>query len=116
MWFDTSAIAGKTIKSAAIRLYRRAGVGSGNPVKVLVGSHNASGPSGATNIVGSFDSYVVGMVDQKEELKASISVEAVQHIANGSAKGLYIHSDSSGYAQFDGFDGEHPPKLLVTYA
>ena len=116
LWFDTSAIVGKTIKSAAIRLYRRAGVGSGNPVKVLVGSHNASGPSGAVNIVSSFDSYVVGMVDQKEELKASISTEAVQQIANGSAKGLYIHSDSNGYAQFDGFDGEHPPKLLVTYS
>lgn len=115
MWFDTSAIAGKTIKSAAIRLYRRAGVGSGNPVKVLVGSHNASGPSGATNLVNGFNDYIVGMVDQKEELKASISAEAVQQIANGSAKGLYIHSDSNGYAQFDGFDGEHPPKLLVTY-
>lgn len=115
MWFDLSAISGKTIKAAAIRLYRRAGVGSGNPVKVLVGAHNASGPSGPMNLISGFNDLIVGMVDQKEVLKASIATEAAQHLANGTATGLYIHSDSTGYAQFDGYDGAYAPQLYVTY-
>lgn len=115
MWFDLSAIAGKTIQSAAIRLYRRAGVGSGNSVKVLVGTHKASGPSGALNLINGYDDYVVGMVGQKELLKAAVSTEAVQQLASGSAKGLYIHSDSNGYAQFDGIGDANPPQLYVTY-
>jgi hypothetical protein len=60
-------------------------------------------------------SDIIGTVDQKEELKASIPVQAVQELANGTAAGLYIYGSADDYAQFDGFDGAHPPKLLVTY-
>lgn len=115
MWFDLSAIAGKTIKSASIRLYRRAGVGRGVPVEVYVGTHNASGPSGGTNLVNAYGSHLVGMVDQKETLSAAVATAAVQELANGSAKGLYTHSNAGGYAQFDGYDGGKPPQLTVTY-
>lgn len=115
MWFDLSSISGKTIKSASIRLYRRAGVGRGVPVEVYVGTHNATGPSGGLSMVNSYSDHLVGKVDQKETLSASVATAAVQALASGSAKGLFVHSGSSGYAQFDGYDGTIPPQLTVTY-
>lgn len=115
MWFDLSSISGKTIKSASIRLYRRAGVGRGVPVEVYVGTHNATGPSGGLSMVNAYADHLVGTVDQKETLSASVATAAVQALASGSAMGLFIHSGSSGYAQFDGFDGSVPPQLTVTY-
>lgn len=115
MWFDLSSISGKTIKSASIRLYRRAGVGRGVPVEVYVGTHNATGPSGGLSMVNAYSDYLVGKADQKETLSASVATAAVQALASGTAKGLFIHSGSSGYAQFDGYDGSVPPQLTVTY-
>ena len=116
MWFDLSAISGKTVKAASIRLYRRAGVGRGVPVDVYIGTHNATGPSGGLNMVNAYSDHLVGKVDQKETLSASVATAAVQALASGVAKGLFVHSGSSGYAQFDGFDGSIPPQLTVTYA
>jgi hypothetical protein len=117
IWFDKSVFAGKTIKAAAIRLYRKAGVGKGSPVVVKVGSCMNTMPAAGYNVVIKTEyAGVVGTVDQKEELKASIPVQVVQDLADDTASGLYIYGSADDYAQFDGFDGEHPPKLLVTYA
>lgn len=116
IWFDKSSFAGKTIKAAAIRLYRKAGVGKGSPVVVKIGSCKNTVPAAGYNVVAkTVYSDIIGTVDQKEELKASIPVQAVQELSDGTAAGLYIYGSADDYAQFDGFDGEHPPKLLVTY-
>jgi hypothetical protein len=116
IWFDKSSFAGKTIKAAAIRLYRKAGVGKGSPVVVKIGSCQNTMPAAGYDVVArTVYSDIIGTVDQKEELKASIPVQAVQELANGTAAGLYIYGSADDYAQFDGFDGAHPPKLLVTY-
>lgn len=117
IWFNRSAFAGKTIKAAAIRLYRKAGVGKGSPVVVKIGSCQNTMPAAGYNVVArTVYPDIIGTVDQKEELKASIPVQAVQELADGTAAGLYIYGSADDYAQFDGFDGEHPPKLLVTYS
>lgn len=117
IWFDKSAFAGKTIKAAAIRLYRKAGVGKGSSVVVRIGSCMNAMPAAGYNVVIKTEyAEIVGTVGQKEELKAYIPVQAVQELADGTAAGLYIYGSADDYAQFDGFDGEHPPKLLVTYS
>lgn len=115
IWFDTSAISGKTIKAAKIRLYRQAGLGSGNPVTVRVGTHNCAAPHSSLSIVTEY-ADIIGSVDQKETLEAAIPAAAVQQIANGTAKGLYLYGPAASYARFDGFDGAIPPVLTVTYA
>ncbi|MBE5799346.1 MAG: hypothetical protein E7321_05275 [Clostridiales bacterium] len=116
MWFDVSAISGKTIKAATLTLYRNAGVGSGNNVTVRIGTMSNTGPSGGVATVTAND-VVVGTVGQKEWLSVSTAeiVAAVQQMASGAAKGLYIWGPAAAYANFAGYGSANAPGLTVTY-
>lgn len=116
MWFDASAISGKTILAATLKLYRNAGVGSGNNVTVRIGSMTNTGPSGGVAAVTAND-VVVGTVGQKEWLSVSTAeiVEAVRELASGAANGLYIWGPAASYAQFAGYGSANAPTLTVTY-
>lgn len=124
IWFDTGTISGKTIKAAALRLYRNGGVGAGSTVTVCIGALTNTAPSGS---IGSVATYgAIGTVDQNGLLKVAIPTAAVQALANGTAKGLYIYSTDTGhwgtrtysrnYAQFAGYGSANAPQLAVTYA
>lgn len=116
MWFDVSAISGKTIKAATLTLYRNAGVGSGNNVTVRIGTMSNTGPSGGVATVTAND-VVVGTVGQREILSVSTAeiVAAVQQMASGAAKGLYIWGPAASYAHFAGYGSANAPGLTVTY-
>lgn len=116
MWFDASAISGKTILAATLKLYRNAGVGSGNNVTVRIGTMTNTGPSGGVATVTAND-VVVGTVGQKEWLSVSTAeiVEAVRELASGAANGLYIWGPAASYAQFAGYGSANAPTLEVTY-
>lgn len=117
IWFDRSAFVGKTIKSASIRLYRRAGVGKGSPVVVKIGSCMNTMPASGYNVVTKTEyADIIGTVDQKEWLEASIPVQAIQEIADQTAAGLYLWGSAANYAQFDGTDSANKPQLTVTYS
>ena len=82
-----------------------------------IGSCRNTAPAAGYNVVArTVYPDIIGKVNQKEELKAYIPTQAVQELADGTAAGLYIYGSADDYALFDGFDGEHPPRLLVTYA
>ena len=116
MWFDVSAVSGKTITSATLTMYRNAGVGSGNPVTVRIGTMSNTGASGAVATVTEND-VVIGSVDQKEVLTVTNGevLAAVQQLASGAAKGLYIWGPAASYAQFAGYGRGTAPVLVVTY-
>lgn len=116
MWFDVSAVSGKTITSATLTMYRNAGVGSGNPVTVRIGTMSNTGASGAVATVTEND-VVIGSVDQKEVLTVTNGevLAAVQQLASGAAKGLYIWGPAASYAQFAGYGSGNAPVLTVTY-
>lgn len=116
MWFDVSAVSGKTITSATLTMYRNAGVGSGNPVTVRIGTMSNTGASGAVATVTEND-VVIGSVDQKEVLTVTNGevLAAVQQLASGAAKGLYIWGPAASYAQFAGYGSGNAPVITVTY-
>ncbi len=124
MWFDISAISGKTIKAAALRLHRLSGVGAGSTVTVCLGVMSNSSASGSLSSVATYGA--IGTVDQNGILKVTVPTEAVQHLANGTGKGLYVYSTdtshwdgrtySRNYAQFSGHGSSNAPQLAVTYA
>ena len=116
MWFDVSAVSGKTITSATLTMYRNAGVGSGNPVTVRIGTMSNTGASGAVATVTEND-VIVGSVDQKEVLTVTNGevLAAVQQLASGAAKGLYIWGPAASYAQFAGYGSGNAPVITVMY-
>lgn len=114
MWFDFSSVIGETIQRAAIRLYRKSGIGKSKDVDVYIGAMLCDGPGYTIRAQQSYGKITVA--SQKEQIKVTIPTEMLQAIANGSYNGLFVYSSSADdYAAFDGFGEAHPPALLVTY-
>lgn len=114
MWFDFSEISGKTIKKAALKLYRKAGIGKSAAVDIYIGAAKCSGPGSA--VEASVEYGKVGAAAQKEGIQVSIPTDAMQAIANGTYNCLYIYSTQSvDYAAFDGIGESTPPRLAVLY-
>jgi hypothetical protein len=113
MWFDFSPISGKTVKQAAIRLYRKAGVGKSAAVDIYIGAARCAGPGESVEAYSEYGK--VGSVPQKEGVKFSVPVAAMQAIANGTYNCLYVYStQSTDYAAFDGIGETTPPRLAVS--
>ena len=114
MWFDFSSVIGETIQRAAIRLYRKSGIGKSKDVDVYIGAMLCDGPGYTISAQQSYGKITVA--SQNEQIKVTIPTEMLQAIANGSYNGLFVYSSSADdYAAFDGFGEAHPPALLVTY-
>jgi hypothetical protein len=114
MWFDFSPIAGQTIKQAALKLFRQAGVGKSDYVDVYIGAAKVAGPGNA--IEASAEYGKVGVAAQNEKVQIPVPVEAMQAIADGTYNALFLYSnETKDYAAFDGIGEGNPPRLAVLY-
>lgn len=125
MWFNTSTISGKTIKSAILTLKRVSGTGGSSAVNVNLYTITLTGKSGnpKTNATsyGSLGTISNGEI---QDFSTSGLLSAVQALADGTAKGLMIYANdpnptgnrqySANYSKFDGTDGV-VPVLTVSY-
>lgn len=127
MWFDNasirSAINGKTVMSASLRLSMRKGVGRGVAVTVeLSGTYSNSGASSAA-VTKSYG--VLGTANPGETVTFTLPTAAVTDLVNGTINGLMLYSSdtagykereySKNYAVFDGASDSTPPVLTVIY-
>lgn len=132
IWFDAAtiktALTGKTIKQASLRLYMQSGVGRGVSVSVQTYGTNMAydGRSGApalTTTYGTIGSTTPGQLNE-----ITIPTQVITDIVNGTIQALVLYSDdtdyysgrsySKNYARFDGStsgDGSTRPRLTVTY-
>lgn len=128
MWFDNStirsALSGRTIRSATLRLAMRSGVGRGASVTVeLCGTIASSGASSAA-VTKSYG--VIGTTSPGEVTTITIPNEAITDLRSGTINGLMLYSSDTGaykdrdysknYAIFDGASDGTPPMLTVVYS
>ena len=132
IWFDASAIksalSGKTIKQASLRLFMRKNFGRGTAVSVqLYGTNMAySGRSGAPGLTTSYGT--IGTTEPGEANEITIPTAVISDIASGKIVGLVLYSDdtelykdrdySRNYAKFAGSGtatADTCPRLTVVY-
>ena len=121
MWFDLSAIAGKTIVSATLTLKRVDGIGGGGSVAVGIYGTTAASASGTPAVGTKYASVSLANGATK-----SVDVTAaVQALANGSIRGLMVYDTQTGtyssknytygYCKLYGSSDGAKPVLSVTY-
>lgn len=121
MWFDLSAISGKTIIGATLTLKRYDGIGGGGSVSVGIYGTTAASASGTPAVGTKYASVSLANGATK-----SVDVTAaVQALANGSIKGLMVYDTRTGtyssknytygYSKFYGSGQSARPVLKVTY-
>lgn len=134
IWFDAAAISsalnGRTINQASLRLYMLGDVGRGVPVSVqLYGTNMAyDGHSGAPEIRPEWNYGTIGTASPGMVNEITIPVKAAEDIASGDTQALVLLSDdeelykdrgySRNYARFAGSttaSAESCPRLTVTY-
>lgn len=123
MWFDLSALAGKTVKSASLTLTRVSGVGKSGAIELTIWVTRLSGKSG--NALSGAGSYgAIGSIRNGETLTLGIPAAAVQELIDGTAGGLMLYAGdtalisgkkySANYGKMSGADGSLPPRLTIT--
>ena len=91
MWFDLSALAGKTVKSASLTLTRVSGVGRSGAIALTLWVTRLSGKSG--NALTGAGSYgAIGSIQNGETLTLGIPAAAVQELIDGTAGGLMLYA------------------------
>jgi hypothetical protein len=129
MWFDLSAIRGRTVNQAVLRLHRMGGYGGSRAVEVhLYGTATAyDGRSGAPETT--VDYGVIGSAGPNETAMLTIPTQAAADLASGTVKGLMVYTGenetyegglvSRNYARFagetSGNETRPKPMLSVTY-
>jgi hypothetical protein len=136
IWFDNtalrSALSGRTILSASLRLTRISGVGRSHGVQVTLRGLTLSGPSGAlSNSTGAAVyggmSAALGEISNGETVTFSVPPEFIRALAAGTINGLCLFGgetteyNNRGYSRnYGGFaalgertDGD--PVLTVMY-
>lgn len=121
MWFDTSAISGKTIVSATLTLKRVDGIGGGGSVAVGIYGTTAALASGTPAVGTKYASVSLA----NGATKSVDMTAAVQALANGSIKGLMVYDTQTGtynsknytygYCKLYGSSDGAKPVLNVTY-
>lgn len=122
MWFDAGSLAGKTIKSATLKIKRISGAGKSSSVNVTLYTSPVTGKSGnpTTNAVSL---GTLGKAGNGETVIVNLPTSAIAAIASGGALMLDPGDTanasgkrySSNYARFEGEDDGTPPVLTVTY-
>jgi len=118
MKFDLSALAGKTVLSARMRLLRRSNVGSSASETITVQTFTspATLPDGNT----SDNAPVRGGASASASIPRGVATwmdinpADVQAVINGSAAGLCLYTGSGGYGKCDGYGDATPAILEVT--
>ena len=121
MWFNASALAGKTIKSATLTIKRIAGKGRSSSVALKLWTTTLTGKNGKPT-----DSLVslgeIGKIANGETATFNVPTSAISVIASGGGLVLYTEETtnktgktySENYAHFEGVGGS-APVLTVTY-
>ena len=121
MWFNASALTGKTIKSATLTIKRISGKGRSSSVALKLWTTTLTGKSGKPT-----DSLVnlgeIGKIANGETATFNVPTSAISVIAAGGGLVLYTEETtnktgktySENYAHFEGVGGA-APVLTVTY-
>lgn len=121
MWFNASALTGKTIKSATLTIKRIAGKGRSSSVALKLWTTTLTGKSGKPT-----DSLVslgeIGKIANGETATFNVPTSSIGVIAAGGGLVLYTEETtnktgktySENYAHFEGVGGS-APVLTVTY-
>lgn len=121
MWFNASALTGKTIKSATLTIKRISGKGRSSSVALKLWTTTLTGKSGKPT-----DSLVnlgeIGKIANGETATFNVPTSAINVIASGGGLVLYTEETtnktgktySENYAHFEGVGGS-APVLTVTY-
>lgn len=121
MWFNASALTGKTIKSATLTIKRISGKGRSSSVALKLWTTTLTGKSGKPT-----DSLVslgeIGKIANGETATFNVPTSAINVIASGGGLVLYTEETtnktgktySENYAHFEGVGGA-APVLTVTY-
>ena len=121
MWFNASALTGKTIKSATLTIKRISGKGRSSSVTLKLWTTTLTGKSGKPT-----DSLVnlgeIGKIANGETATFNVPTSAINVIASGGGLVLYTEETtnktgktySENYAHFEGVGGS-APVLTVTY-
>lgn len=121
MWFNASALTGKTIKSATLTIKRISGKGRSSSVTLKLWTTTLTGKSGKPT-----DSLVnlgeIGKIANGETATFNVPTSAIGVIASGGGLVLYTEETtnktgktySENYAHFEGVGGS-APVLTVTY-
>lgn len=121
MWFNASALTGKTIKSATLTIKRISGKGKSSSVALKLWTTTLTGKSGKPT-----DSLVslgeIGRIANGETATFNVPTSAINVIASGGGLVLYTEETtnktgktySENYAHFEGVGGA-APVLTVTY-
>ena len=121
MWFNASALTGKTIKSATLTIKRISGKGRSSSVTLKLWTTTLTGKNGKPT-----DSLVnlgeIGKIANGETATFNVPTSAISVIASGGGLVLYTEETtnktgktySENYAHFEGVGGS-APVLTVTY-
>lgn len=123
LWFGTlkAALAGKTIRSATLTLYRRDGGTAGSTTLWLHGISNTTNSGVCTSNINHGQ---LGAIARGSTMMYRIPIAAVQRLANGTDGGLCLYESpysfgssaySSNYCRIAGTDGDVKPVLNVVY-
>ena len=122
IWFNLSALSGKTIQAAELTLTRSAGYGNSGSVNVVLYSTTVTERSG--NAYSGATSYgQIGTIANGETKTFSIPAQAVADIVSGGGLMLRVNDGtmiegrgySRNYAMFESFGDANSPVLTVTY-
>lgn len=125
MWFGglRNVLAGTTIKSASLTLYRKTGSGSSAAKRLYLCAITNSTASGVPSIAANYGA--IGSIGRGNQVTFNIPVSAVQGLASGAYGGLCLYEApynfgsanwSDGYMRMAGTDTTLKPYLLVVFS
>ena len=119
MWFDLSALRGRTVRGASLTLTRISGAGGSSAVETTLYTIVLAGKSG-NPLAGAVNRGALGTIGNGETKAFDLPAGAVQALVDGTAAGLMLYAGdtslrsgrhySANYAKFDA-----SPVLTVTY-
>lgn len=124
MWFGNlrSTLAGGTVKSATLTLFRKTGSGSGSAKMLYLCAISNTTASGTPSIVANYGA--IGTIGRGSQVTFAIPVAAVQGLANGTYGGLCLYETpynfgsstySNCYMRMAGTDNSLKPYLNIVY-
>ena len=134
VWFDNSAIrsalSGKTVRSATLRLHRVSGSGRSSAVQVTARGLTLTGASGTVPNSTSADVYgglsaMLGTIGNGDTVAMALPVNIVNALVSGSINGIALYAGetaqtgnrgfSANYCRFDGVGDQFAPVLTINY-
>ena len=134
VWFDNSAIrsalSGKTVRSATLRLHRVSGSGRSSAVQVTARGLTLTGASGTVPNSTSAEVYgglsaMLGTIGNGDTVALALPVNIVNALVSGSINGIALYAGetaqtgnrgfSANYCRFDGVGDQFAPVLTISY-